>query len=106
MNIKAFTMRLYPGKVKEYKKRHDEIWPELTAILNEYGIYDYSIHLDEETNVLFAVHKVSKDHKLQELPKHELMIKWWNYMADIMETNEDNSPKITPLSPLFFLSTE
>lgn len=103
MNIKAYTMKLHPGKVAEYKKRHDEIWPELAELLSEHGIYDYSIHLDEETGVLFAIHKVSNNNKLEELANHKLMQQWWDYMADLMETNEDNSPKTKPLSPLFLL---
>lgn len=103
MDVKAFTMKLHPGTVKEYKKRHDEIWPELAEALNEHGIYDYSIYLEEETNTLFAIHKVKEGHKLEALPENQIMKRWWAYMADLMETNEDNSPKTTPLSPLFSL---
>ncbi|HUJ74747.1 MAG TPA: L-rhamnose mutarotase, partial [bacterium] len=51
----AFKMKLKPGFAKEYKRRHDQIWPELSALLKESGVADYSIFLDEETNVLFAV---------------------------------------------------
>ena len=39
----------------EYRRRHDEIWPELVALLKEAGVSDYSIHLDRETNTLFGV---------------------------------------------------
>ena len=28
---KAFTMRLKPGALAEYKRHHDSIWPELVA---------------------------------------------------------------------------
>ena len=55
MSVHAFKMQLKPGVVAEYRKRHDEIWPELSALLTESGIYDYSIFLDEETLSLFAV---------------------------------------------------
>ncbi|TIV48253.1 MAG: L-rhamnose mutarotase, partial [Mesorhizobium sp.] len=51
----AFRMKLNPGMRAEYKRRHDEIWPELVVLLREAGISDYSIHLDEETNILFGV---------------------------------------------------
>ena len=49
MTRHAFKMRLKPGNVAEYKKRHDEIWPELSRELRAAGISDYSIFLDEET---------------------------------------------------------
>ena len=50
----AFKMKLFAGKEAEYKKRHDEIWPELVTLLREAGVSDYSIHLDPETNILFG----------------------------------------------------
>ncbi len=59
----AFRMKLKPGNVDEYKRRHDEIWPELTQLLREAGIHDYSIFLDEESLHLFAVLKLRENHK-------------------------------------------
>src|SRR4029078_12634119 len=88
----AFKMKLFKGKEDEYKKRHDEIWPELKSLLKTTGIEEYSIFLDEETNFLFGVLKTEDESKLDELPNHPVMKKWWGYMKDIMETNEDNSP--------------
>ena len=100
----ASKMKLRKGFEPEYKKRHDEIWPELKALLNETGIEDYSIFLDEETNDLFAYFTIPDDEKLNELPAKEIMKKWWNYMKDIMLTNEDNSPVSIPLKEVFYLS--
>ncbi len=54
----AFKMKIYPGAENEYKKRHDEIWPELKELLKSAGVHDYSIFLDESTNNLFGVLKV------------------------------------------------
>lgn len=48
----AFKMKLHPGKKDEYKKRHNQIWPELKQLLKASTIHDYSIFLDEETNIL------------------------------------------------------
>ncbi len=99
----AFRMRLNPGMAEEYKVRHDAIWPELVGLLKEAGISDYSIHLDEETNLLFGVLWRSEDHKMADLPSHPVMQKWWAYMADIMETGADNEPVAVPLKTVFHL---
>ncbi len=99
----AFKMKLKPGFEAEYKKRHDEIWPELSALLSEAGISDYSIYLDEETLTLFAVQKLAVGHSADLLPSHPIVKKWWAYMADIMETNPDNSPVTVPLREVFHL---
>ena len=101
--IAAFTMKLKPGFKEEYKRRHDLIWPELSALLKENNIYDYSIFLDEETDILFAVQKISGTSTSQDLSKNEIVKRWWVYMADIMDTNTDNSPVSKPLEMVFHL---
>jgi L-rhamnose mutarotase len=103
MNRIAFKMQLYKGQAEEYKKRHDEIWLELIKLLKENDISDYSIFLDEETNTLFATLKVKSLKKIDELPEHDIMKKWWSYMATIMHTKQDNSPISVPLKEVFHL---
>ena len=97
----AFKMKLKPGFEAEYKRRHDQIWPELAALLSESGLSDYSIFLDEETLTLFAVQKVHDNTRDAELPQHPVVKKWWAYMADIIETNPDGSPLCVPLPEVF-----
>jgi L-rhamnose mutarotase len=99
----AFKMKLFPGFKEEYKKRHDEIWPELVELLKQSGITEYSIFLDEETNHLFGVLNIADRSKMDELPHHDVMQRWWNYMGDIMESNPDHSPVTVPLNQVFFL---
>lgn len=99
----AFKMQLFPGNKDEYKKRHDQLWPELEQLLKEAGISDYSIFLDETTNSLFGVMKADDPTKLDDLPSTSVMQKWWKYMADIMESNPDNSPIQMPLKEVFYL---
>lgn len=99
----AFKMKLNPGMKDEYKKRHDEIWPELEILLKKNGVSDYSIFLDEETNILFAFQNVSGSQGSQDLSQDPIVQKWWAYMADIMETNPDNSPVSIPLEEVFYM---
>ena len=99
----AFRMQLYPGFADEYKRRHDEIWPELSALLTESGVSDYSIYLDEESNALFGVLWRTDDHTMDDLPKNAVVRKWWDYMADVMETEPDNTPKIWELKKVFHM---
>jgi L-rhamnose mutarotase len=97
----AFTMQLKPGVAGEYQRRHDAIWPELTALLQEAGIRDYSIYLDAASGRLFAVQKRLPGHTADALPTTAIMQRWWSYMADLMETNADNSPVVQPLQAVF-----
>jgi len=104
MHRHAFKMKLKSGVIAEYKRRHDEIWPELAQALRAAGISDYSIFLDEESLSLFAVQKLSEANTAAWLPQTEVMQKWWAYMAPLMEVNPDNSPVCTELPEIFHLA--
>ncbi|MBT5766344.1 MAG: L-rhamnose mutarotase [Kordiimonadaceae bacterium] len=99
----TFKMKLNPGMSEEYKKRHDNIWPELVQLLKQAGISDYSISLDEETNTLFGCYKAAKNNKIDELPHKEIMKNWWRHMKDIMETHPDNMPVSSDLKSIFYM---
>jgi len=99
----AFKMKLRPGSIAEYKKRHDEIWPELASELRSAGVSDYSIFLDEETLTLFAVQKLAEGNAAAQLPAAPIVRKWWDYMAPLMEVHHDNAPISKPLREVFYL---
>ncbi|MFN0214928.1 MAG: L-rhamnose mutarotase [Saprospiraceae bacterium] len=99
----AFKMQLHPGQIEEYKRRHDQIWPELSKLLHETGVREYSIFLEQETLELFAVLDIENPKNLDTLPSHPIMQRWWAYMADIMVTNPDHSPVSVSLSEVFYL---
>ncbi|MDX1742455.1 MAG: L-rhamnose mutarotase [Ruegeria sp.] len=100
----AFKMTLNPGCKEEYRKRHDEIWPELLDLLKQAGVSDYSIHLDDETGILFGVLWRTDDHKMEDLPAHPVMQRWWAHMADIMQTQQNNEPVVKPLETVFYMA--
>jgi L-rhamnose mutarotase len=103
MNRIAFKMKLNPGQKEEYRKRHDEIWPEMVHLLKKAGVHEYSIFLDEESNSLFAFQKIESSSSSQDFGSMKTVQKWWKYMADIMETNPDDSPVIKELEEVFNL---
>ncbi|WP_419888452.1 L-rhamnose mutarotase [Neobacillus niacini] len=101
---KATIMKLFPGYQEEYKKRHDELWPEMATELRKHGAHHYSIFLDEKTNTLFAYVEIESEEKWSKMAETEICQKWWAYMKDIMETNPDNSPVSTELKQVFYLN--
>lgn len=103
MTTRAFRMKLKPGAVDEYRRRHDELWPELAEALTDAGIYDYSIFLDAETLHLFGVLKLRAGDPSAALPDLPVMKRWWDYMADLMEVEPGNRPREWPLQPMFHL---
>ena len=99
----AFRMQLNAGMEAEYKRRHDEIWPELVDLLRAAGVSDYAIYLDRETGLLFGVLTRPAEHGMDALPQSPVMQRWWAHMADIMVVAPDNAPVAVPLVPLFHM---
>jgi L-rhamnose mutarotase len=104
IEVVAFRMVLHAGQAEEYRRRHDQIWPELTAGLLAAGALDYRIWLDPRTGHLFAVLTRRRDHDLDRLRTTEIMRRWWSLMSDIMATHPDQSPQEQALEPMFVLS--
>lgn len=100
---KSFKMKLYEGQKNEYEKRHNELWPEMKEMIHEYGGKNYSIFLDEETNILYGYIEIESEERWAKTAETEICKKWWAYMADIMETNTDNSPVSVDLIEVFHL---
>ncbi len=99
----AFRMRVHPGKIAEYKKRHDEIWPELAQALRDAGVTDYSIWHDPETNYLLATLLRRDGHTMAALPTTDANMRWWALMDDIMDYNDDGTPTAVDLVQVFHL---
>ena len=100
---KGFKMKLYPGMAEEYARRHNALWPEMRDMIHEYGGHNYSIYLDPETNVLYGYIEIEDEARWAASADTPINRKWWDYMADIMNTNPDNSPVSTDLLPVFHL---
>lgn len=96
-------MKLYPGMEAEYEKRHNELWPEMQDMIHEYGGKNYTIFLDKATLVLYGYIEVEDLAKWDESADTAINRKWWDFMADIMETNPDNSPVAIDLHEVFHL---
>ena len=100
---KGFKMKLYPGMEAEYEKRHNELWPEMQDMIHEYGGRNYTIFLDRETLILYGYIEIGDVGKWDESEETTINRKWWDFMADIMETNLDNSPVSVDLQEVFHL---
>lgn len=101
--IKGFKMKLYEGMEKEYEKRHNELWPEMKEMIHQYGGKNYTIFLDEETLVLYGYIEIESEELWAKSADTEICRKWWHFMADIMETNPDESPVSIDLKNVFHL---
>ena len=84
MERHAWKGRIFPGKLEEYIKRHDEIWPEMKVMLAQAGIRNYTIwNVGED---LFGYYECdSVQYALQFQAASDVNKRWSTYMSDIME---------------------
>lgn len=101
--IKGFKMKLYAGMEEEYERRHNLLWPEMKEMIHAHGGKNYSIFLDRETLTLFGYIEIDDPELWAKSADTPINRKWWDFMADIMDTNPDNSPVCIDLQPVFHL---
>lgn len=99
----AFKMKLNEGHEQEYEKRHNPIWAELKEVLLNHGVTDYSIFLDKESNDLFAYAEIEDREQWDDVANTDVCKKWWDYMAPLMEVNDDKSPVSIELKQVFHI---
>lgn len=101
--IKGFKMRVYHNCHEEYERRHNLLWPEMKEMIHNYGGRNYTIFLDKDTYTLFGYLEVEDEELWAKSADDPVCRKWWDYMADVMDTNEDNSPVSIDLKEVFHL---
>jgi len=56
----GFKMKLKPGFKEEYRRRHNELWPEVKKLLSDNGITDYSIFLMKKQIAYLLLKKLTR----------------------------------------------
>ncbi|MCR5475887.1 MAG: L-rhamnose mutarotase [Lachnospiraceae bacterium] len=103
MICKGFKMKLYEGMEEEYTRRHNMLWQEMRESIHKHGGRNYSIYLDRDTMTLFGYIEIESEEEWAKQADEPINRKWWDFMADIMETNPDKSPVSADLVSVFHL---
>ena len=92
----AWRAKLLDGKRDEYIKRHNEIWNEMKAVLNDAGIKNYTIWLDG--NDLFGYYECEKgvEYAAKTQAESEVVKRWNEYMKDVMIMHADEKTGVQP----------
>lgn len=93
----AWRGKIVPGMQEEYKKRHDNIWPEMKEVLENAGIVNYSIWM--QGGELFGYYECEKgvDYAAKVQAESDVVKKWDEYMKDILIMEKDPVTGAQPL---------
>ena len=99
----AWKGRIKPGMQAEYKRRHDEIWPEMVELLRSAGIRNYTIWSDGE--LLFGYYECEKGIEFAEKIQagSPIVDKWNVYMEDVLDLVMDPVTGAQPKLQQMFL---
>ena len=100
---RAFTMRLKPGGLEEYRRRHASIWADLVAEIEKQGIAQISI-FENDPN-LFLYSEITDEKAWDRLWASEIHDKWGEIMNPLMEFNDEGIVDSTQLREVFHLET-
>ena len=101
---RAFTMRLKPDSLAEYKHHHDNIWPELVAEIERSGIA--SITTFQRDLDLFLVSEIADEAAWDKLWNSEVHRRWAELMQPLMHLRDDGIVEAGELAEVFHIKID
>ena len=93
----AWRAVLKPVMKEEYKKRHDEIWPELVEVLKQAGIENYSIFIAGDELFGYYECKYGVEYAGRVQAESPVVARWNEYMKAVMDMPVDERTGAQPL---------
>lgn len=94
----AWVAEVRPGYEEEYRRRHDEIWPEMIDVLREAGVRNYSIF--RHGLMLFGYFETDDLERTQRyLANSEVNRRWGQSMVPVMKMEIDPNTDFPYLLP-------
>lgn len=85
----CFTFHIKPGTEDEYKRRHDEIWPELVAAIRTSGFKNYSLFRRGLQVIGYAECEPDRTTAFQKISTYEVNTRWSEWFEDVIEQLTD-----------------
>ncbi|MBV8080122.1 MAG: L-rhamnose mutarotase [Actinobacteria bacterium] len=90
----CFTFEIYPGQEAEYKRRHDEIWPELVEAIQDSGFKNYSLFRRDQTIVAYVECHPDVATAFAKLAPHETNARWSEWFKDVIVSLTDENGEL------------
>ncbi|MDY7099934.1 MAG: L-rhamnose mutarotase [Actinomycetota bacterium] len=86
MNRTCFTLRVRPDRLDEYRKHHEDVWPQMQEALTRSGWRNYSLFLTDEGLLIGYVETPGTfDEALAAMADEPVNTEWQAMMAPFFE---------------------
>src|SRR6185437_11727188 len=85
----CFTFEIRPGTEDEYKRRHDEIWPELVDAIKDAGFANYSLFRRGTQIIAYAECHPDVESAFAKLGPSEVSARWAKWFEDVIVSLTD-----------------
>lgn len=101
----AFVFKIKPEMKDEYKKAHDEIWPEFAKVIKDSGISNYSIYFQKDGTLFAYLETDDFNASMEKIGSTELNTLWQKHMEKYFVKEDENTlgPDIEMLEEVFHL---
>lgn len=99
----CFTFELYEGVEEEYKRRHDQIWPDLVADIKAAGFSNYSLFRRGSQIVAYAEVDPDLATAMSKLASSEANARWSSWFEDLIVNLTDAKGRLMSLQEVWHL---
>jgi len=101
----AFLLKVKKDRIEEYKKRHQEVWPEMLQALRETGWHNYSLFMREDGLLIGYLETYDFERAVAGMAEREVNARWQNEMAPFFEALDGKKADeaMMPLEEVFHL---
>lgn len=99
----CFLMEIVAGREVEYQRRHDEIWPELVAELQQAGVRNYTLFRRDTTVIAYAECHPDAATAFGRVGATEVNARWAAWFTDVLAEHTDQAGNLIEAQEVWHL---
>lgn len=100
----CFTLKVRPERLEEYKRHHEQVWPEMLQALHETGWRNYSLFLRKDGLLVGYLETDDFEASVAGMQRYEVNQRWQETMAPFFENDGRKADEaMKPLAEVFHL---
>ena len=99
----CFTFEIFEGAEDEYKRRHDEIWPELVELIQESGLKNYTLFRRGTQIIAYVECHPDKDTAFAHIAGSDVNARWSKWFEEVIVSLVDEDGNLYEAAEVWHL---